>query len=93
MKGRIISLTRFQYAIFVLDRIFEHPVFRSSDLVSRLSVSPPTARRIFKTLRQDGILTAIVDGWGRRAAILPFSELLNITGAGFLESPASRFRS
>ncbi len=46
MKGRVIGLTRSQYTIFALDRTFERPIFRSTDLVSQPAIPPPTARRI-----------------------------------------------
>ncbi len=81
LKRRIIDLTRSKYAILVLDRIFEQPIFRSSDFVSQPAVPAPTVRRILNVLRQDGILTPLVEGRGRRAAILSFAELLKITQA------------
>ena len=78
MKGRVIGLTRSQYAIFALDWAFERPVFRSTDFVAKSEIPPPTARRILNVLREGGILKVVRPGRGRRAAVLAFPELLKI---------------
>ena len=78
MKGRVMDSTRSQYAIYVLDWIFARPIFRSTDFVTGASVPKATARRILKVLHEDGTLEVIVEGRGRRAAVLAFPELLNI---------------
>ncbi len=78
MKGRVVRLTRSQYAIFALDRIFEQPIFRSTDFVSQPNIPVPTARRILNLMREDGILSTAIEGQGRRASVLMFPDLLNI---------------
>jgi Fic family protein len=78
MKLRMAEMTRSQYAIHALNWIFERPIFRSSHFVSSAGIPEPTARRILGVLREHGVLRVIVAGRGRRAAILTFSELLNM---------------
>ncbi len=82
MKGRVVGLTRSQYAIFALDWIFGQPIFQSTDFVSQSAIPAPTARRILNLLREAGILETIIEGRGRRAAVLAFPELLNIVEGG-----------
>ena len=79
MKGRTIDLTRSQYAIYALDWIFERPIFRSADFVSRAAVPAPTARRILGVLREAGVLTTLLEARGRRSAVLAFPALLAIS--------------
>ena len=70
--------THSQHAIRALDFIFDRPVFRSSDFVAQAGIPEPTAKRIARVLRDEGLLRVIRKPSGRRAAILAFSELLNI---------------
>ncbi len=78
MKSRVTGLTRSRYAIHALDWIFQYPIFRSIDFVTKALIPEPTARRILVTLRQGGILREIRAGSGRRPAVLTFPEVLNI---------------
>jgi len=59
-------------------RIFERPIFRSSDFVAHVRIPDPTAKRILVVLRGEGILKTLAEGRGRRAAVLAFRALLNI---------------
>lgn len=78
MKTRFAELTHSQYAIHALDWVFERPIFKSSDFVHSAKIPKPTAQRILTLLKTEGILREIQPGSGRRAAILAYSELLNI---------------
>ncbi len=78
MKTDIVELTRSQYAIFALDWIFERPIFRSTDFLHQAKVPSTTARRILNSLRENETLKIIHEGRGSRAAVMAFSELLNI---------------
>ena len=78
MKPKIAESTRSQYAIHALDWIFERPIFKSSDFVAHVRIPDPTAKRILAVLRDEGILKTLVEGRGRRAAVLAFRALLNI---------------
>jgi ribosomal protein S25 len=73
------EITRSQYAISALDRIFAHPIFNSSDFIERSGIPEATARRILRELRDHGVLGVVLEASGRRSAILAFPDLLNIT--------------
>ena len=78
MKIHFAELTRSQYAIHALDRVFERPIFKSSDFVRSANIPKATAQRILNILKSDGVLREIRPGSGRRAATLAFFDLLNI---------------
>ena len=77
-KTWIVDRTHSQHAIRALDFIFDRPVFRSPDFVAQSGMPAPTARRIAKVLREEGLLHVIRPASGRRPAVLAFSDLLNI---------------
>lgn len=78
MKQQISDLTRSQYALRVLDTLFDRPIFESSDFVVRSGIPRNTALPFLRKLRDGGILSVLREKSGRRSAILAFSELLNI---------------
>ena len=78
MKERVTELTRSQYAIRALDRIFAHPIFSSTHFVSGAGIPEPTARGFLRVLREGEILKLVSLGRGRRASVLIFPALLNI---------------
>ena len=78
MKRRVPRMTRSQYAIQALDWIFERPIFKSSDFVASAGIPSATAQRFLRVLREGGILTLLIEGRGRRAALLAFPDLLDI---------------
>lgn len=77
MKHRITELTRSQYALKVLDTLFDRPIFQSSDFCERSGIGKNTAMPFLRTLREAGILHELREASGRRSAILAFRELLN----------------
>jgi Fic family protein len=77
MKNDIVEMTHSQYAIHAPDRIFEQPIFKSTDFVRSAGIPKATASRILSILRKNHILKDIRKGRGRRAAILIYAELLN----------------
>lgn len=79
MKGSVQASTRSQYAIHALDWMFARPIFASTHFLTDADIPKPTARRILTRLREKGILTAIAQGRGRKATILVFPRLLEIT--------------
>ena len=78
MKTKFVDLSHSQYAIHALDWIFEWPIFKSMDFIRSANIPQPTAFRIINVLKKYGILKELRKASGRRAAILMFSELLNI---------------
>ena len=82
MKERVTELTRSQYAIRALDWIFGYPIFTSSHFVRDAGIPGPTARRFLRILREGEILKLAWPSSGRRASVLIFPELLNVSEGG-----------
>ena len=77
-KNWIADKTHSQHAIRALDFLFDRPIFRSSDFVAHSGMPRPSAKRILKVLRDEGLLRVVREAAGRRTAILVFPDLLNI---------------
>lgn len=77
-KDWIAQITRSQYGVRALDWMFARPIFKTSDFVETADIPRPTANRILRLVRDEGLLTELQPASGRRAAILAFAELLNI---------------
>jgi Fic family protein len=80
MKERVIALTHSQFAIPLLDQIFERPLFQSGHLrfagdhqPSRQAIS-----HLLRVLRDNDILKVVSKGRGRRAQVLALAELINL---------------
>jgi Fic family protein len=80
LKSRVIELTHSQYAIPLLDQIFERPLFQSSHLrfKGRPAPSRQAVANLLRVLREDGILKVMREGSGRRAQVLALVELINL---------------
>lgn len=79
MKIRIHEITHSQYTVHLLDAIFDRPIFETTDFVSRSQINKKTAMALLKQLREAGVLLVLREGSGRRASVLCFPALLNIT--------------
>ena len=77
-KSWIVEAIPSQYAVRALDWMFKRPIFKTSDFIAHAEVPEPTARRILRLARDGGLLRVLVEGSGRRGAVLIFPELLNI---------------
>lgn len=78
MKERIRAVTHSQYAIQILDAVFERPIFQSSDFVRSTGIHKQTALPLLRQLRSADILTVIREASGRRPAVMAFPALINI---------------
>ena len=78
MKKRIVDLTRTTFAIQTLDAIFDRPIFRSADFISKTGINKATAMGILLKLKEHGILKELRPGKGRQSQILGFERLLMI---------------
>lgn len=80
LKRRVLELTHSQYAVPMLDQLFQRPVFQSSHI--QLPVTPKPSRqaiaKLLRVLRDAGILSVIREGRGRRAQGLALAELINL---------------
>lgn len=79
LKDKFINLTRSQFAVPLLDFIFERPIFRSSD-ISRVDGMPshPTVNGLLATLKTAGLLQTVREASGQRGQVLALAELLNL---------------
>ncbi|MBB3773238.1 Fic family protein [Angulomicrobium tetraedrale] len=77
-KDWIAEETHSQYAVRALDWMFQRPIFRASDFRDAAGIPAPTATRIIRICRDNGLLRELRAGSGRRAAVLCFPELLNL---------------
>ncbi len=79
LKTRVLSLTHSQYAVPLLDQMFERPVFEGGHLKFR--DRPPSRAAIanlLRALRKGGVLKMLREGSGRRAAVYAFADLINL---------------
>jgi Fic family protein len=77
-KDWVADVTRSQYAVRALDWMFVRPIFKTSDFAASVDIPAPTAARILRVVRDEGMLQEIRPSAGRRAAVLAFGELLDI---------------
>ncbi len=79
LKARIIGLTRSQYAVPLLDRLFTQPIFASNTLFRDPEMpTKPVVVELLQRLRGAGILKQLREGRGRRAQVLALAELVNL---------------
>jgi Fic family protein len=79
LKTQVLGITHSQYAVPLLDQIFERPVFRVSHLATQPGMpSGPMVAVLLRQLRNAGILTVVSAGSGRRSAVLALPALINL---------------
>jgi Fic family protein len=79
LKTQFRDATRSQYAVPLLDRIFQQPIFQASDVAAHHSMpSKQMTALMLKQLTKRDLLVTIREGRGRRSTILALSSLLNI---------------
>jgi Fic family protein len=82
LKIRVIELTHSQFAVPLLDAMFERPIFQSSSLAGRPGLpSKQMTMSLLGKLKAAKILHVLRKGSGRRAQILLFTELMNLCEA------------
>lgn len=81
MKSRIHEITHSQYSVYLLDAIFNKPIFKTSDCANQLHVNygihKQTTLGLLRQLKDENVLVELQVGSGRRAATLCFTELVN----------------
>ena len=79
LKGQVIELTHSQFAVPLLDHMFEQPVFqgnsfdRSKDMPTKAAILA-----LLNKLKNAGILKVLREGSGRRPQRLALAELINL---------------
>jgi Fic family protein len=79
LKKQVLEITRSQFAVPLLDRIFERPIFQTGHL-DNLPNSPskPTVNTLLVSMKDHGILKILREGSGRRGQVFVFAELVNL---------------
>ncbi len=79
LKERVITLTHSQFAVPLLDLLFEQPIVQSSFFEGKPTMpSKPMIMNLLGALKQAKILKVIREGSGRRGQILALSALINV---------------
>jgi Fic family protein len=78
-KTWISEQTKSPYAIHALEYVFKRPIFNGSDFVANAGIPKPTAKRIVRVLRDEGMLKVLHPSSGRSPALYAFADLLNVT--------------
>jgi Fic family protein len=67
-----------EHAHSAVEFLFANPIFASSHFVRASQIPRPTALRFLRVLRDEGILSTVLDGSGPRPSVFAFWELLDI---------------
>ncbi len=78
IKKEVPVITRSQYSVQAIDALFYKPIFTSAEFGTRSGIPKASAMRLLRALRKKDILAPLLEGSGRRAAILSFGELIEI---------------
>jgi len=78
-KRELLDLLHTDQAIFILDMLFDTPIFRANELHKRLGIQRQRAAQYIRALKTAGILLELRPASGRTAALLSFHELWSIT--------------
>ena len=78
VKTRVLDGTRSPHSIRAVDFLFQAPIFKGPELMTRANIPKTTASRLVGDLEEMKILRVIREGSGRRPSIYVFGELMNI---------------
>ncbi|MDH5513881.1 MAG: Fic family protein [Gammaproteobacteria bacterium] len=78
-KAQITDLLHSDKGIFLLDMLFDQPVFRANEVYVRLDIQRQRAAQYIRTLKDAGVISERRPASGRRPAILVFDDLWRIT--------------
>ena len=78
-KREISELLHTDQAIYIVDLLFDTPVFRANEIHRRLSIQRQRAAQYVRALKNAGIINEIRPSRGSTPALLVFDELFNIT--------------
>lgn len=78
-KREITDLLHSDQGIFIVDMLFDSPVFRANELHERLNIQRQRAAQYIRTLKDAGVIIELRPARGRRSALLSFEDLWEIT--------------
>ena len=77
-KKQVIGLTHSQFAVPMLDQLFDRPIFQSTHLKFEDAISKATLAKLLRALEEGKVIKVIRPGSGRRATVYAFAKLINI---------------
>jgi Fic family protein len=78
-KREISDLLHTDQGIYILDMLFDTPIFRANELHRRLNIQRQRAAQYIRTLKNAGVIVELRASRGRQAALLSFNDLWDIT--------------
>ncbi len=78
-KRQISDLLHSDQAIYILDMLFDTPVFRANEVYRRLNIQRQRAALYIRTLKDAGVITELRPARGQKAALMSFEDLWRIT--------------
>lgn len=78
-KKEISDLLRSDQSIYILDMLFDTPIFRANTLHEKLDIQRQRAAAYIRTLKGADVIQEVRPASGRQAALLSFKALLDIT--------------
>ena len=78
MKTIVPQVIKSQYAIAVMDTLFQRPIISSTDVIGISHIPHESGKRIIQKLRDAGLLEIIREGKGRNPSIYQFAKLVQI---------------
>jgi len=78
-KRQISELLHTDQAIYILDMLFDTPVFRANELHRRLGIQRQRAAQYIRALKDAGVIVELRPSRGRAPALLSFEDLWRIT--------------
>ena len=78
-KRQITELLHSDKGIYILDMLFDSPVFRANEVHEKLNIQRQRAAQYVRTLKNAGVITELRPASGRRAALMSFEDLWKIT--------------
>jgi Fic family protein len=80
LKEQILSLTRSQWSVPLLDMMFRQPVFSTAMLnFKRPQPTRAALLNMLRTLQQNGIIKIVTPGSGRRGTVFALAEPVNLS--------------
>jgi Fic family protein len=78
-KREVSELLHTDQAIYIVDMLFDTPVFRANELHQRLNIQRQRAAQYIRALKDAGIIIELRPSKGRTPALLSFDDLWKIT--------------
>jgi len=78
-KRQITELLHTDKGIYILDMLFDSPVFRANELHKKLNIQRQRAAQYIRTLKDAGVIAELRPARGRKPALLSFEDLWKIT--------------